>query len=421
MKRFFFDLQLFASAPSGELTSIMCGKESVFGTAVTPTATHIADSVNFAGSNETLERPGATKAVGQNDEPTGMFLAKYDLSLEPDPDNFGSIALLTMGAEAFGANANNPTVPGGSTTLNGATVVGATTFTLTSVTGYATGNGFRIDAGLPTQEDFIQTGAPVGNVVTVTTPAKYNHANAAAVTPCTLAYDHTFSLASPRLSATWQINRILESLNLVGAKVSQLQLNMTPKQILQCKLSGPYANEAVIGSPTSPTYSVINPPIFEQPGNALTINGVVADATCMGWQVQVNTGVVTDYPKFGNGRFPSVFPENKTVVTLSLDMAYETTTQERNFWGGQSVTGPQATVPSFPLTILVQSPDAVNAGTQYKLALNFGKCKPISAPVPAKAKDYLKQTIKFKVYMSTRGANDDLKMVLTNASNAASL
>ena len=416
------DLQLFVVAPSGELTALIVGKETTFGTAGTVTSTQIADSVDFNGTNDTLERPGATKAVGQNDEPVGMFSGKWNVSVEPDPDNLGAWLLLTMGAEAVAADAGNPTSVGGTTTLSASAAAGATSVTLTATTGFIAGAGFRIDAGLPTQEDCVQVGAPSGSVVTVTSALKFSHASSAAVTPAVLAQDHTFSLSSPRLSFTAQLSRILETINCFGAKVGQLSLSCDPKGIVKCTLSGSYANEATVGSPVSPTYSVINPLIFESTNNTFLINGIAADAAIMSWKVDVATGLVLDYPAYGNGRFPKAFPENKTVVSLSVDIAYETTTQERNFWGNLAATGPQSTVPSLPNTSIVcASPDYINANVPYQLGINFGRVKWTKSPIPAKAKDYLKSTLTGKVYMSTRGANDDVTFRLKNASSSPSL
>lgn len=415
------DLQIFAQAPSAELTSLMIAKETVFGTAATPTTTMIPDSVSFTGTNETLERPGATKAVGQNDEPVGMFMGKWNVSAEADPDTIGAWFLLAMGSESYAAASGNPTASG-TTTLSAASAVAATTFTLTSTSGFVSGCGFRIDAGLPTQEDFIQTGAPSGQVVTVTTAAKYAHASGAAVAPCTLGYTHTYTLASPRLSFTAQRNLVNGSFNYMGCKVGTLDLSMTPKAILSAKISGPYANEAYVSSPTSPTYSTINPEIFEQTANLVTINGIAADATVQSFQTSIATGVVTDYPKYGNGRIAYIFPEQKTVVSLKLTLAFETMTQLYNFWGGQNVTGPQSTVPSLPNTSIVcNSPDAINAGVQYGFTLTFGKVKFVTAPLDTKAKSYITQQVSAKVYMATRGANNDVSIALNNATNAASL
>lgn len=419
---FAFDLQLFANAPSGQLTSVMIGKEATPGTAATPTATLICDDAGFDGTNATLARDGATKTVGENDPPVGMFEAKGSAKFEVDPDTFGAIALLTLGSESFAPNANNPTAPTGSaTTTSGAVSSGATVVPFTSATGYIAGNGFRIDAGLPTQEDCIISTVTTNNV-TVTNPLKYPHATGAAIAPCVLAYDHTFSLSSPRPSFTAQLNRVLEIKNAFGCKVSQLQLAMAANAILSGTLSAEYVNEALITPGTTPVYSNLFPVTFQASGHQVKIGGVVASSAVDSWSLSVQTGVVPNYPKAGSGRFKNPnFPEGLTVAELTLNMAYEDSTQEKNFWGGSAATGPMGTVPSLPILLAANSPDYVNAAVQYGLQIAFGKGKILSAPVPQKSKDYLKQTIKIKAVNSTRGSNDAISMIVTNATNAASL
>jgi hypothetical protein len=416
-----FELQLFAVAPSGENTSLMIGKETTFGTAAVATVTHVADDLNYNGSNEMLERPGARRSLGETPGVVGRFVGKGSVSVEPDADTFGSLWLLAMGAEAVTPDAGNPPAGGSATTLNGATAAGVTSFTFTSATGYLSGGGFRIDAGLATQEDFLLASAPAGNVVTTTVASRFAHANTAAIAPATVAQDHTFTIATPKYSYTAQINRGLESYIAFGCKFTGFTLSVSPKGILQAKFNSAYINEAVLGSPVTPTYSTVQPYIFQAVANALSINGATADATCMGFSLQASTGVQTEYPKFGSGRFDSVYPEVLFTVNGSLDMAYETTTQEKNFWGGAAATGPQSTVPRVPIAITIASPDSINAAVPYKLVLTLAAAQITDAPVPIKAKDYLKQTVKFKGYMSAAGANDSLKVLLTNSSSAGSI
>jgi len=90
-----------ALAPSGELTTIMVGKETTFGTAATPTVTLIADDIQMSSTNVFLERPGARGGVGRTKPATGMFMGKGTFNIEADPDNIGAILSLAYGLEGI--------------------------------------------------------------------------------------------------------------------------------------------------------------------------------------------------------------------------------------------------------------------------------------------------------------------------------
>ena len=73
------------------------------------------------------------------------------------------------------------------------------------------------------------------------------------------------------------------------------------------------------------------------------------------------------------------------------------------------------------LAIGMMGTDPINTAVNQMLQIIAPKAKASMAPVARKAKDYLKQSISFETSESTNGSGDDIKMIVTNASNAASL
>lgn len=78
-----FDVQLFAQAPSAELATVGIGRETTYGTAVSPTLFLIPSSENFDGTNELLDRPGARKHIGQTEQLTGLYTRKGSCRSKP--------------------------------------------------------------------------------------------------------------------------------------------------------------------------------------------------------------------------------------------------------------------------------------------------------------------------------------------------
>lgn len=414
----FFDLQLFGQAPSSELVTVMIGRETLYGTAVTPTVAHIPSSEQFAGTNDLLARTGARKRIGQTEALTGLFTGKGQMQLEADPDTLGSILLLAMGAETIAADAGNPAAQAVATTLSALVAKGNNWATPVSMTNILVGQSLTVDtSGL--QETVV-----VRAVTATQFFAYFTKAHASGVTvvnaSVVLAQDHTFTLASPRYSFTTQENQVVESRNMFGCQMAQLSFKLTPKQVLEAMCQIEYQGEARVSSPTSPTYSTLRGLVFNTPGNAITMNGIGIDSSVQGVSIDVNVGLVTDYPKLGQGRYRGQLPETITKVSGSLDLAFETETMQQQFWGAPASTGPQGQILPAPIAITLDSVDFINTAVPYNLQILIPMAKFKTAPRAMKVGDYIKQTVQFEASESANGAGDDVSFVLVNASSSAS-
>ncbi|HEY1882204.1 MAG TPA: phage tail tube protein [Candidatus Cybelea sp.] len=410
-----FDLQLFGQAPSAELVTLGIGKETVYGTAVSPTVFLIPSSEGYDGTNELLERPGARKRIGQTEQLTGMFTGKGQMQVEVDPDTIGALLLLAFGAESIGADASNPDAEAVTTTLSVGVGVGNNWATPAAMTNIVKGQSLTIDSGETVVVRAI-TATQFFAYFTTAHASGVDVVNASVV----LAYDHNFTLASPRHSFTAQLNDVISSKNSFGCKISKLSFKITPKAIIEAMVTVEYQGEANVSSPTSPSYSVLRGLVFTTPGNAVTMNGIAIDSSVQAITIDIDLGLITDYPKYGNGRYRAQLPETQTKVSLGLDLAFETDTMLQNFWGAPSSTGPQGDVVPAPIVVTVDSVDNVNTALPYSMTFTFPNAKPKTAPVTRKVGDYLKQTVQFENSESTNGAGDDCSVLLCNAASGAS-
>jgi hypothetical protein len=406
-------------APSGELTSIGVGRETTFGSPVVPTTFLISDDLSYLGMNEFLERPGSRKRIGRTKPSTGMFTGKATGNFEFDPDNTGALLALTMGAEVVTTNLANPAAAAVTSTLSAATAIGFVDFTPAAMTNITVGQSLTIDTS--TQAETV-----VVKAITPTTFRAYGtktHASGVAVVDAAvvLAYDHTFTLGSPRGFFTSQINRITDAVAFTGGKVSTLSVAVGEKAIITGKLGVEYQNEVYVSTPATPAYSTLFPFKFMTVGNSVLLDGAVSDADIIDWNFVVNTGLITDFPVFGNGRLRGQLPEAMTKVSGGMTLAFETATLYQKFWGKRTATGPQSLVLPVSLAFVLQSDDYVNTAVPYALQVIMATCMLSADDVAIKSADYLKQAVKFECYESINGAADDVKLILTNAASAVSI
>jgi hypothetical protein len=431
-------------SPSSELTSIGVGKESTFGSAASPTAYLICDETTFTPTSELLERPGARQRIGRTASVAGMFTGKGTLSCEADPDNIEAILCFGMGLDALGdsgfgnagrvnyqAAITNPGTNGSvSTTLAAQVKQGSNIAQLTSATGVSAGSLLTVDStGFTEAIQVLAKNSP--NIA-----ARFLRGHSAGVnvisSPVTNAHLRVLQIASPRPSFTSTVYRVTDLIEYVGCKVSSLSISPSEKAILTVKAQLEYQNELGQGGyspydpspswPSAPTitYSTLDPFRFQDPGNYGNISGSASSATIMGWQVDVNNGVVADYPNFNNGRLRSFYPEQQTKVSGTLSLGFETEDAVRQFWGNALAQSPQTVLAPITLAFQFQQPWYINASYQYTLIIAMGLCKISTVGIPIKNGDYLKQSVKFEAYETTNGAQDDILIFLFNTNNSAS-
>lgn len=412
-----------ALAPSGELTSLGLGTESAYGSVNgSPSVFAICADSSFIGQNQYLERAGARKRIGRTRPATGMFTGKGSFSAEADPDNIGAILGYAYGIETISANASNPTALAVTTTTSGPISIGWNSVTPASMANIVNGQSLIVDTVAAAETVVVKTitpnNAPTAFYAYFTKP----HASGVAIANAAVvsAYDHKFTLGSPRKSFTAQVNRQLDAINTLGNKFTSLSFGVNEKTILEGKCSTEYQTEIKTSTPATPVYSTLAPFRFESTGNVVQIDGSNSDATVQSFNVDLNVGLITDYPSFGNGRLRAALPETVTKVMGSIMIAFETTTMQQKFWGAIGSTGPQSYILPIGLNFFFSSEEFANTAVPYTLRFVLPQCMITEAAVPIKAADYLKQTIKFEAYESINSAGDDCAATLTNTASGSS-
>jgi hypothetical protein len=416
---FHFDLQLFAQSPSYELTALGVAKETGYAVQAAPTAFLSAQDTDFHGTNAFLERGSARGQVSQELAATGAFTGSGSASLELDGDIAQVILGLTMGSETVTPNPNNPAAPAAVATTIAAGVgyQGQQVVTPASMVNIIVGNLLRVSNGNSDQED-VRVIAVTGTTFT----AAFGRVHAAGValvqTPLALAYDHRFTIGSPRPTATFTWNRKQDCVAFIGNKISSLQISAAANAILLAKIATQYSTEGVAAAFT-PSFSEVTPFRFEDAGNLGYVNGAASTAGILSWDATIDTGLIGAEQVFGHGRFTGEAPEGQTKVSGSASLQFESEQMQQAFWGSVGAIGPQSVIAPLSLSFFWQGSDYINAAVQYGITFAFPAVLITEDPTAGRTGGLLQQAVKFSAYQSVSGAADDMVVTLTNG-NAAS-
>lgn len=413
------ELQQFAQSPAFNLSTTGAGVETTFAAAVAPTFWLSCTDVTFTGTNNWIERTSARGDVGREEAATGEFSGAGTLTFDGEPDTLGPMLAIGIGTEQVVANAGNPTATTVNTTTTAPVAPGSyVPVPLTAVTGVSVGDWYTIDTAgnLETQ----QVASISGNTATFYTITK-THASGVAVVNAAvpLAYDHTYTLGSPRRTLTFQRNRRTDAVNYVGNKIATMDFTAANRQILAVRATTTYANEANVASPATAAYSVLNPFRFNDPGDAVTLAGVAADAGVLGWSLTVNNGLLAPEFTFGGGRFPTGIPEGQARVSGNMSLQFTTPTAQQRFWGAPAATGPQSVVQPVTLAFTWLGSNYINRVVKYGLVITMPKVKFTTVPVAGRGGGLLNQAVTFEAFSTGLQTNDDAKFVLTNTQSAA--
>lgn len=399
--------------PIGERVVVGIGKETTFGSAVTPTKFPAAMDVSPTPKNTAIQR---TSARGQNSQvypATGAYTGK--LSFEPEccPDVLPQLLAYAMGSQT------TPSLDVVATTLALAAVTAATSIVVASAQNIAPGELLTIGTNSP-----IAVTSVSGTTVNLASGLTAQAASNAPVTcTSTTAYTSTLKLGTPLPTFTMQNNRVTDAIAYVGCKVDTLAMALDPKKGMTAKFTIVNQSEAKIGSPATPVYSALFPFLFETLGGSTEFNGtaigIAGQAAVLGWDITLANSIKVDYLSAANGREPMDFPEQMKKVSGKLTLGFENDVAQDAFWGGN--TGPAASIPSASINLFMVSTDLADAtqGIPYMLTLTMNKCFIESADVAQKPGSILQQVVTFECSQSVAGASDDLVAVFVNTDSAA--
>lgn len=402
--------------PIGERVSLGIGKETTFGTAVAPTIFHPVMDFSPATKNVAIPRTSARGNLSQVYPATGSYEGKITLEVESCPDTLPQLLAYALGGQS------TPTQSIVATTLNGATIVGATTFVLTSTTNVVPGMKLVFDTSTNLETLIVAT---VSNL-TVTTTAGATFAHASGVTvvcTSTVAYTSHLKLGTPLPTFTCQNKRdSIDTVAYAGCKVDTFALSLDPKKGLTSKFTLLNQTESNVGSPASPTYSALYPYLFETAGGTTVFNGtaigLAGQAGVLGWQIQGANSLKADYFSAGNGRFVMNFPEQLRKITGKLTLGFENDTAQHAFWGGTAAPG--TVVPGIAIKLVLVSTDIADAtnAVPYQITFTLGNCFIESAEVAQKPGSILQQVVTFQAAQTAAGNYDDLTVDYVNTASA---
>jgi len=404
-------------SPQFELSSIGLAKEPAYAVQTSPTLWVSAQDFDFHGTTEILARGSARGNVSRELGATGMYTGVGSATIELDPDIAQSILALSLGAESVTPNATVQTAGAAVTTTSptGVGYLGSQDITPAAMTGITAGMLLRLDSGAKQEDVRVES----ITATTFRTAPRFTHPPNFTIvqTPLSLAYDHLFTIGSPRSTSTWQWNRRQDTMAYSGNKISSLQISGAPKQILLAKIATQYSTEQKITVPGTPSFSTVYPFRFEDSGNTALVNGL-SRADILSYNLTVNTGLIGSEQVFGHGRFTGSSPEGLSMVSGDAMMQFENEDMQEYFWGAKASTSPQSTVQPISFSFFWQGQDYINAAVRYGITFTMPACIITSNPTPGRAGGLLQQNVKFEAYQSVPGASDDLSVKLTNANPA---
>jgi hypothetical protein len=222
-------------------------------------------------------------------------------------DDSGNLLMALMGADAITGAARSGTI--------GAVSAGATSVTYTAGTGGAsvTGDIFKIDAGLPTQEIVVPTSI-AANVWTVpaTGPNSFKFAHTASA-PATSLFTHTMTVLNSANPPSWTFQKydalIATARTLAGVYLEEVTLKFSSPGILTVDAKGRGKMGANVAAPTA----VYSSELFNVPWQAAFTVGGVANARVVDFTVSLKAPVDQIFGMANTQSPTSAIPDQLTV------------------------------------------------------------------------------------------------------------
>ena len=232
------------------------------------------------------------------------------------------------------------------------------------------------------------------------------------------AYSSTLTLgALPSFST--EINRVTDAVDLLGCKVNGMSLSFDPGKGLTPKFDLSYATEAVQASPTTPTFSTKLPFSFTNPANVVQVFGAVAgqagQVTVHQFSVDLKNNLVTNYYSAGSGSRAVVdLPQQGAMVSGKARLGFETDLAYQKFLGGATAPGNTVAGVAFDLALFTSDQIDGTLSINYGIEIIVPNCVISTHSAKITSGGIIYQDISFEAGESANGANDDLKIVLTN-------
>lgn len=407
----------------GQQSALTTGKETAYGQkAASLTMTHNYEQFGAKITDPPINLDGAR---GQNDTPypvTGGRSISGSVSVESTADTIAWWLAMGMAAQT------TPSTTIVNATLQAASLVGATTFTLTPASGPLMAfPGMKLQFDTSTNLESLTVATVSGNTVTTTTAATKAHAQGVAVT-CTAtgAYLSKFTIGNDLPSFTSEINLFNASGgsfacdDFLGCMIDSLafalqkgQIKITPT--IDAQDMAPQA------SPAAPAYSTKNPFVFEQQFTPASWNATVigtgTEASVIAVQATLNNALQKGVFSLGNGNKQRKPQVGKRSVSGSISLDFASTTVRDAFQNAR--TGGQKT--AVQLTLPIAGTDLADAtnGVPFALCIVLPKTYLSGWDGGWKGSGALQQSAQFTAHPSGQGTNDSITVYYIGTSATA--
>lgn len=374
----------------GSLSATGIAKETVFGTAVTPTV-----FVPMTGNGLELD-PGlfSPKVMfGHRDVNTfplyGQNKVAGSLAAPLFPTQGMAMVSGAIGTDAAAGAGVTGTGATSATTLNGGVSAGATTVVLTSATGYAQNAYIQIDvngSGPTTTAEVRKITNLVTTTATLDTALSYSHLTGAAVSVVTAPFVHTIQQATTLPSFTVEKNLGgFESLKFAGAKVNKLGLSVAASnQEIALSLDLMAQSAVVQATPTAITVTNESPYVFAE--TTATIFGT-ATTQVSAVDLSIENGLKDTYTFNSSHNLQFLSPVT-VKGSAKVDLVF--TSLDDTDWGfwTKMVNGTEG-------ALLTTMTHPASAGT---VAVNFPRARIRTSTDAVKMEDIILTTLNFDAY-----------------------
>ncbi len=286
-------------------------KEPSWGTVTTPSVIFLSSPAPVFTEKQT---PAWDKGLrGIRSETQGMVFADghTELDMPNMPwygDDSGNLLMALMGADAITGAARAGTI--------GVVAAGATSATYTPGTGGAsvTGDIFKIDAGLPTQEIVIPTSIAANAwTVPATGPNSFKFAHTASA-PTVSLFTHALTVLNSAAPPSWTFQKydalIATARTIAGVYLEEVTLKFTSPGILTVDAKGRGKMGTNVAAPTA----VYSSEVFNVPWQATFTIGGVANARVVDFTVSLKAAADQIFGMAGTQSPTSSVPDQLTVT-----------------------------------------------------------------------------------------------------------
>jgi hypothetical protein len=259
----------------------------------------------------------------------------------------GPVYLDTIGhvlLNLFGDYSATGSTPTNSTTTSAPAVVGATTLTVTAITGFANGQAVQVGTGA-TAEVVVLSAVPSGSTLTfANNPLRFAHASSATVATVVAPFTHKFALLNAGNNGQPQTHTLTHYNGLTGANkaaqygfwcASQCAFNLDAEKLFTHETKGMAYLQQAAASPVTNSFSTV--PVYPNWKFAVGIGGPASGGTLVNDVAMASVTIDREVKGYwtANGQQQAyTFGRNALKVTAKFTEVAQNATPMSNYING---------------------------------------------------------------------------------------